>query len=60
MIGEKICFAVVFIVEAMIACLYLEYILSRKKSLGCLVVSFGIGYSTLFALSFLDIITVHL
>lgn len=59
MIGEKICFAVVFIVEAMIACLYLEYILSRKKSLGCLVVSFGIGYSTLFALSFLDSTTIN-
>lgn len=59
MIGEKICFAVVFAVEAIIACLYLEYLLSRKKSLHYLVCSFGIGYTALFAFSLLDDTTIN-
>ena len=57
--GEKICFAIVFAAEAMIAWLYLEYILSRKNPLPILICSFGMGYAALFVFSFLDDTTVN-
>ena len=59
MIAERLCFAIVFAAEAMIAWLYLEYILSRKKSIYHLICSFGIGYAALFAFSFLDNTTIN-
>lgn len=59
MIGEKLCFAIVFAAEAMIAWLYLEYILSRKNPLPILICSFGMGYAVLFVFSFLDDTTVN-
>ena len=59
MIGEKLCFAIVFAAEAMIAWLYLEYILSRKNPLPISICSFGIGYATLFAFSLLDSTTIN-
>ena len=57
--GEKICFAIVFAAEAMIAWLYLEYILSRKNPLPISICSFGMGYAALFVFSFLDDTTVN-
>lgn len=59
MISEKICVATVFVAEAMIAWLYLEYILSRKRSLHYLICSFGIGYAALFAFSLLGNTTIN-
>lgn len=59
MIGEQICFAVVFAVEAMIAWLYLEYVLSRRKPLHYLICAFVIGYAVLFAFSLLDNTTIN-
>lgn len=59
MIGEKLCFAIVFAAEAMIAWLYFEYILNRKKMLHILIFSLGIGYVSLFMFSFLDNTTIN-
>lgn len=59
MIGEKICFAVVFAAEAMIAGLYLDYLLRRKKTICYLFCSFVIGYTILFAFSLLDNTTIN-
>ena len=59
MIGEKICVATVFVAEAMIAWLYLEYILNRKRSLHYLICSFGLGYAALFAFSLLGNTTIN-
>mgnify|MGYP004575835805 FL=1 len=59
MIGEKLCFAIAFAAEAMIAWLYLEYILSRKNPLPILICSFSMGYAVLFVFSFLDDTTVN-
>ncbi len=59
MMGEKLCYAIVFAAEAMIAWLYLEYILSRKNPLPILICSFGMGYAVLFVFSFLDDTTVN-
>ena len=59
MIGEELCFAIVFAAEAMIACLYFEYILRKKFSLRNLICSFGIGYVALFVFSFLDNTTIN-
>lgn len=59
MIGEKLCFAIVFATEAMIAWLYLEYILTRKNPLPILSCSFVLGYAVLFFFSFWDDTTVN-
>lgn len=59
MTGEKLCFAIVFAAEAMIAWLYLKYILNRKNSPHNLICSFGIGYAILFVFSFLDDTTIN-
>lgn len=59
MIGEKICFAIVFAAEAMIAWLYLEYILNRKRPLHYSIFSFSIGYTALFSFSLLDNTTIN-
>lgn len=59
MIGEKLCFAIVFAAEAMIAWLYFEYILSKKNSLLNLICSFAIGYVSLFVFTFLDNTTLN-
>lgn len=59
MIGEKICFAVALTTEAVITWLYLEYILSRKKSLRYSICLFCIGYAALFAFSLLDNTTIN-
>ncbi len=54
MTGEKVCFAVVFAAEAMIAWLYFEYLLSRNKSISYLFCSFAMGYAALFIFSLLE------
>lgn len=59
MTGEKLCFAIVFAAEAMIAWLYFEYILSRKNSFHNLICPFCIGYVALFVFSFLDNTTIN-
>lgn len=59
MIGEKICFAVLFSVEALIAWLYLEYLFSRRKTIYPLLISFFIGHLLLFVLSLLNNTTVN-
>lgn len=59
MIGEKLCFAIVFAAEAMIAWLYFEYILSKKNSLLNSICSFAIGYVSLFVFTFLDNTTLN-
>lgn len=59
MMGERICFAAAFAAEAMIAWLYLEYLLSRKRSGRYLLCAFLIGYGALFAFSLLDNTTVN-
>lgn len=59
MIGEKICFAVLFATEALIAWLYLEHLFNRKKTFYSLLASFFIGYQLLFVFSLLDNTTVN-
>ena len=59
MIGEKLCYAIVFAAEAMIAWLYFESILSRKKTLQNLIFAFFIGYGVLFIFSFLGKTTIN-
>lgn len=59
MISENICFAALFVVEALIAWLYLEYLFNKKKSIFFLIFSFSIGYLILFAISLLDNTTLN-
>lgn len=59
MIGEKICFAVLYAIEALIAWLYLEYLFNRRKSIRLLLFSFFIGYAVLFLCSLLDNTTIN-
>lgn len=54
MIGEKICFAGLFIAEALTAWLYLEYLFSREKTVRFLTCSFVIGYVMLYACRFIS------
>ena len=55
MIKEAICYAVIFAVEALIAWFYYGNIFPLKQPQKNLVLSFILGYSLLFAVSFLDI-----
>lgn len=55
MIGERVCFLIVYIVEAVIAILYIENIFSRKETAAKIVLSAGLGYSILYGISMLDI-----
>lgn len=59
MIGEKACYAVVFISEALTGWLYLDYIFARKKSNMILSLSFLVGYTILFTLSALGNTTLN-
>ena len=54
MTGEKLCFAALFVAEALTAWLYIEYLFERKKSARVLISSFAIGYALLFGVSMLD------
>ena len=59
MISEKIIFAVLFVAEALIAWLYLEYLFTKRKSAFFLTGSFCIGYAVLFAVSLFENTTVN-
>lgn len=59
MISENICYATLFVAEALTAWLYLEYLFRKKKSSFFLIFSFSIGYSLLFAVSLLDNTTLN-
>lgn len=59
MISENICYATLFVAEALTAWLYLEYLFRKKKSIFFLILSFSIGYSFLFAISLLDNTTLN-
>lgn len=59
MISENICFAALFVIEALTAWLYLEYLFNKKKSTFFLIFSFSMGYSILFAISLLDNTTLN-
>lgn len=54
MIKETICFAVVFVAEALTAWLYFEHLFSKKNQTQGLAASFVIGYAILFVVSRLD------
>ena len=54
MISEKICYATLFVAEALTTWQYVEYLFSKKKPLGFLACSFICGYAILFAVSLLD------
>lgn len=59
MIGEKICFAVLYIVESLIALLYLDYLFSKRKSVHFLLFSFFLGYAILYVISLLSNTTIN-
>lgn len=51
MIGEKICYGICFISEALTAWLYLDFVFERKRSIASLSCFFLIGYALLFLVS---------
>lgn len=53
--AEKICFAVLYLVEAFIAWIYYEHLFERRKSLPFILISFAAGYALLFGVYWLDI-----
>lgn len=57
--AKNICFALLFLGEALIAWLYLEHLFERKKKIGMISVLFAIGYSILFAASLADNTTLN-
>lgn len=59
MIGEKICFAALYVIEALIAWLYLEYLFNSRKTVSFQLLSFFIGYTFLFGFSFLNNTTIN-
>lgn len=59
MMGEKLSFAALFVLEALIAWLYLEYLFSKRKTVSYQLFSFFIGYTVLFGFSFLNDTTVN-
>ena len=48
--------AVLYLVEACIACVYLDYLFERKRKLWIYITGFALGYGILFGLSMLDMI----
>lgn len=52
--AKNICFALLFLGEALIAWLYLEHLFERKKKIGTISALFAVGYSILFVASFAD------
>lgn len=59
MMGEKLSFAALYVLEALIAWLYLEYLFSKRKTVSYQLFSFFIGYTVLFGFSFLNDTTVN-
>lgn len=52
--AKNICFALLFLGEALTGWLYLEYLFERKKKMSTIASLFAIGYAVLFAVSFAD------
>ena len=59
MMGEKLCFAALYVIELLIAWLYLEYLFSKRKTVSFQLLSFFIGYTLLFVFSFLSNTTIN-
>lgn len=59
MMGEKICFAALYVIELLIAWLYLEYLFTKRKTVSFQLLSFFIGYTVLFVFSFLSNTTIN-
>ena len=59
MMGEKICFATLYVIELLIAWLYLEYLFSKRKTSSFQLLSFFIGYTVLFVFSLLNNTTIN-
>ena len=59
MIGEKLCYAAVFMSEALTAWLYLDFLFNRKKKAGVLISTFALGYGLLFLISGLKNSTIN-
>lgn len=55
MIIENISYAIVYIAEALIAWLYYEYLFDRKKKYSITLSLYGLSYSILFLIYYLDI-----
>ena len=53
---EAISLAVLYLVEACIACVYLDYLFERKRKLWIYIIGFALGYGALFGLSLIDLI----
>lgn len=51
MIGEKTCYAVIYLVESVITYLYFEYVYSPRKRLPLVVTSFTVSYLVLYLIS---------
>lgn len=59
MIGEKLCYAAVFMSEALTVWLYLDFLFNRKKKTGVLISTFALGYGLLFLISGLKNSTIN-
>ena len=59
MIRENLCFALVFLAEAIIAWIYFDYLFVRKSAPWRICISFGLGYLILFLISWIDIIALN-
>lgn len=55
MMPETISFAVLYFVEACIACVYLDYLFDRKRKVWLYILSFALGYGALFGISQFDL-----
>lgn len=51
---ETVCYAIVFLVEALIAWLYYEYLFARRQKPSRIFAAFLIGYAVLFGISRID------
>lgn len=59
MMQERICFAALFIVEGMIAWVYLDHLFARKRKLWFHIASFALAYILLFGISQFDNIALN-
>ena len=59
MISETICYAALFVAEALTAWIYLDYLFRQKKSSFFLICSFFSGYTILFGISEFDNTTLN-
>ena len=59
MMGERICFAALYVIELLIARLYFEYLFNKRKTVPFQLLSFFGGYTILFVFSFLSNTTIN-